>query len=169
MNTINTTTIELIEKENISKSSIKAILSEFNYQEKMWNETTTETAGKSSNTSFLVFIQSYLAEAIDMVSRNPEPKASLLAAHNIRKIGTMALNCALKNNWLEQLVSNDYQQNSEYTLVESLAYISFYTNKGFENAALFAPESVKINISLIFWTCMHVMSISDEFAPLRVD
>ena len=165
---IQTKHTDKLKDQNISDKAISSLITEFNYQEKLWNENTTETAGFSSNASFLVFIDSYLSEAINIISRGAEPEVSLKAAHNVRKIATMVFNCSLKNNWLEQLLDSDFTTISNLTLVDSLACLSHYKNEGFKNVALSYPESVKTNLCLIFWTCMKVMSSSEDFAPKRV-
>ena len=48
-------------------------------------------------TEFLVFMQSYLNQAIDQVSRNPELEASRMALDTIRKITTLGVACMEQN------------------------------------------------------------------------
>ena len=69
----------------------KAIDSERWYQNEKWNENTTDTKGEHSASEWLLYIQDYLTEAIHIVSRNPDPKATKDVMHSIRKITAMGV------------------------------------------------------------------------------
>jgi len=75
----------------------KHIDTERDYQAVRWNENTTSTAGKHSVTEFLVYIRDYTEEALHLVTRNADPKASEDAAHILRKIAALAVACMEQN------------------------------------------------------------------------
>jgi hypothetical protein len=163
-----------LELKNYSKSAINALSSERNHQEIVWNNNTTSSGGMHYDVEFLVFIQDYLTEAFNIVSRNPEPQASESAAHNIRKITAMALASAEKNDWLEEFCSTECPKimSSERTLVTSLAYLQSHVNKGFdastENFSTFSGGyTVKKSIVSIFYIGMALMSQSKDYSPIR--
>lgn len=70
---------------------------ERDYQDARWNQNTTSTGGVHSVTEFLVFMQSYLNQAIDQVSRNAEPEASQMALDTIRKLTALGVVCMEQN------------------------------------------------------------------------
>ena len=70
-----------------------AVASEREYQDDIWNDETTASGGKHDVSAWLTFMRSYLREAEDQVSRNPEPEGSELALHTIRKITAMGFAC----------------------------------------------------------------------------
>lgn len=153
----------------ISKLAIEALFSERKSQEKSWNPETTSSGGQHNELEFLVFMQDYLRDAINIVSHQSEPTASNKAAHNLRKITAMAMSCAEKNGWVTDLIEkydNSVVEN-DTNLVMSLGLIQHYINKGFESAATGFPESTKMYVGLIFWTGMHIMSKQNSFAPPR--
>jgi hypothetical protein len=77
------------------KDVYKLIDGERDYQDSIWNEVTTDSGGQHSVGEWLVFIQDYLTEAINIYSRNPEPFAKTRAMENIRKISAMCV-CAME-------------------------------------------------------------------------
>ena len=164
----------LLEK-NYTQYAIDSLFSERQYQEALWNDKTTDTAGMHTNEEFLVFIQDYLREAINIVSRNAEPKASNKAAHNLRKITAMVLASAEKNDWIEELLSTEWRNmvKPDGSLVTSLSYLQSYTNKGFDAATCswsnFDAGDFTLHTAFVylFNIGMSTMSISKEFSPLR--
>lgn len=70
-----------------------AVASEREYQDDIWNDETTTSGGEHDVSAWLTFMRSYLREAEDQVSRNPEPEGSELALHTIRKITAMGFAC----------------------------------------------------------------------------
>lgn len=96
-----TTSLSILEEMKFNQKFIDCMLSEREYQEMMWNKNTTESGGYHSHMEFFVFIKDYLDEAINLLSRNPEPEASDKASHNIRKIGAMSLASLEKNSSME--------------------------------------------------------------------
>ncbi len=91
------TSSDLLKVMNFNKKTIDCMLSEREYQEKIWNENTTSSGGNHSHMEFFVFIKDYLDEAIHILSRNREPEASDKASHNMRKIAAMSLASLEKN------------------------------------------------------------------------
>lgn len=71
----------------------KAIDSERDYQDSLWNETTTTSGGKHEVGAWIVFMRSYLSEAEDQISRAADPAASQNALNTIRKIVTIGVAC----------------------------------------------------------------------------
>jgi hypothetical protein len=67
------------------------------YQNKKWNEETTNSRGIHTEYEWLVFIQDYLTEAMHIASRNPEPQARLDTQEIIRKITAMGVCCMEQN------------------------------------------------------------------------
>lgn len=126
-----------LSKSDVSYGTLSALFSERLYQEMMWNKDTTTSGGNHSDLEFLVFIDDYLREAINIVSRNPEPQASTNASEIIRKISAMILASAEKNDWIGDLldsVSSIVEEDStpHYSVVESLAVIKGLVNKSFD-------------------------------------
>ena len=60
-------------------------------QDDKWNRDTTTSAGQHSHGEWLLYMQDYLTEAINMSTRNPDPKATDLVMENIRKITAMGV------------------------------------------------------------------------------
>lgn len=116
--------------QNQIEKLIKCIESERAYQNKIWNLNATGTGNLHSNLDFITFIKSYINEAIDIVSRNGEPKASEKAGHILRKISAMALvsvemNSSEDDNELVAFVNN-FQSNGCFFnigVTESLSLI----------------------------------------------
>jgi hypothetical protein len=149
---------KIVSEFNIKKEVVISIKSERDYQEKLWNKDTTSSAGIHTNSEFLVFIQDYLNEAVHIVSRNPEPKASEEASHVLRKITAMAIACAEKNKWLD--VMEDEQRSNVHknvNIVQSLSLIQHCINKSIESIYL-NNSLFKTYISLIFNIGCHAMS-----------
>lgn len=124
-------------KLDVSYGTRAALFSERLYQEMIWNKDTTSSGGNHSDLEFLVFIDDYLRESINIVSRNPEPEASNNASENIRKISAMILASAEKNHWIDDLLElGDTilmdDKFPDYSVVETLAVIKGFINKGFE-------------------------------------
>jgi hypothetical protein len=70
-----------------------AINSERAYQDSLWNPETTPTGGVHHIASWLTYMRSYLDEAVNQVSRAPDPMASDAALNTIRKIVGMGVAC----------------------------------------------------------------------------
>ena len=70
-----------------------AIDSERQYQDGMWNSSTTTSGGLHSLEEWVVYMQSYLNQAVEQLSRNPKQIGDPLALHTIRKIATMGVAC----------------------------------------------------------------------------
>ena len=67
------------------------------YQAGRWNKDTTESGGVHTVTEWLLYMQDYLTEAINVVSRNPDPEAKKMALDIIRKITAMGVACMEQN------------------------------------------------------------------------
>ena len=153
---------------NVPPACADSIESERNYQEAMWNKDTTASGGNHSESEFLVFMQDYLREAMNVVSRNPEPMASEKASHIIRKVCAMALACAEKNKWIDTFdqYSKYNKANGNMNLVECMALMQACLNKAFDGIYDNSLESVKINIVLTFMAGTQGM-INTKLCPLR--
>lgn len=79
------------------KEVYEALDTERTYQDNIWNEDTTTTAGKHTIATWLVFMRSYMREAEDILSRTGEPIASEKASHIMRKITAMGVACMEQN------------------------------------------------------------------------
>lgn len=145
------------------------VLGEIQYQESLWNENTTESKGFHTLPEFLVFISDYLDEAIHLISRNPEPKASLLASHNLRKILTMILNGIHQNKFKDAFLFDldRIQQNTKISLSvnETLAHIKHYTNKSFEFVVL--DDKIAIVNSFVQIAIYCMLSLENNDCPKR--
>jgi len=122
-----------------SQKTIDSIISELNYQERINNNDNIKTDKQSSNAEFLVFIQNYLREAINIISRGIDHENSILASENIRKIAAMVIYAAEINGWSD-LLSMFLKENRvqvdkldiELTVTETLSVVQNLTNKTFE-------------------------------------
>lgn len=74
-----------------------AIDGERAYQDSLWNPETTPSEGRHSVTEWLVYMQDYLTQAMNQVSRNADPQAAQMALHTVRKIAAMAVACMEQN------------------------------------------------------------------------
>lgn len=159
--------VEMVYSEMLP-SCADSIKSERDYQEKMWNEDTTASAGFHSESEFLVFMQDYLREAMNTVSRNPEPQASQDAAHTVRKVCAMALACAEKNEWIEDFAKYMplNKANGNTNLVQALALMQACLNKAFDAVYDGAVESVKLQMVLCFMAGTQAMT-NMELYPMR--
>lgn len=84
------------------------------YQEELWNEDTTETKGFHSVPEWLTFIREYLNEAGAHMSRQPDPKASIMAVNCLRKVSSMILAATEQHDSLQSLISwMDNLENTE--------------------------------------------------------
>lgn len=121
----------LIPLDSVNKLK-ECIISERNYQDSIWNENTTSTAGKHTCLEFYTFIQHYLSIAIAKVSTQAEPKASQEAAEVIRKITAMAFAAAERNINIEdfKLPVLEARKNYQRPLVEQLAIINRHLTHG---------------------------------------
>lgn len=83
----------------MERKDVYAIVdSERDYQEKVWNEDTTDSRGFYTEYEWLLFMQDYLTEAIHFASRKPEPNARDFVRNSIRKITAMGVCCMEQNN-----------------------------------------------------------------------
>tara|TARA_E500000081_G_C6084546_1_gene329561 strand:+ start:383 stop:874 length:492 start_codon:yes stop_codon:yes gene_type:complete len=149
-------------------SCVNCIQSERNYQEKMWNKDTTDSAGFHSESEFIVFMQDYLREAMNTVSRNPEPQASQMASHTVRKICAMALACAEKNEWLEKFCEfmKYNKANGDINLVKALALMQSCLNKAFDAVYDGSETALQLQITLCFMADTQAMT-NMELYPMR--
>jgi len=70
----------------------KLIDSERDYQDEKWNVGSTKTAGMHSRPEeWLVYMQDYLTESMNIAARTAEPLSSKLIMDNIRKITGMGV------------------------------------------------------------------------------
>ena len=76
---------------------------EADYQDRRWNSATTASNGRHSVTEWLVYMQSYLTQAIAQVSRNGDPEGSQMALATVRKITTMGVRCMEQNGAPERV------------------------------------------------------------------
>lgn len=67
------------------------------YQDERWSELTTTSGGQHSVGEWAVFIDDYLRQLKTELSRTPEPEATDLALHTLRKIAAMAVACMEQN------------------------------------------------------------------------
>ncbi|SKB49542.1 hypothetical protein [Sphingopyxis flava] len=67
------------------------------YQDALWTPETTISGGLHTVTEWLVYMDSYLREAFDQVSRGPDPAATLAALNTVRKITAMGVACMEQN------------------------------------------------------------------------
>jgi hypothetical protein len=86
----------------------KAIDSERNYQDKIWNEHTTTSDGFHSFEEWFTYIEDYIAEAKHVLSRNAKQDADLIASDIMRKVGGMAV-CAMEQHGVNPRVG--YEDN----------------------------------------------------------
>lgn len=78
------------------RKAIDAVWQERDYQDTLWNASTTPTGGVHSNLEFLVFIQDYVQEAFHKSSR--EAGAELdFTRDSLRKIAALAI-AAMEQN-----------------------------------------------------------------------
>jgi len=71
----------------------KAIDSERDYQSRLWNDETTTSGGLHSLEEWLVYMDDYLRQAKEQLSRNAKQVADPLALATIRKITAMGVCC----------------------------------------------------------------------------
>lgn len=156
--------------EKFSKDAIEAINSELDYQSKTWNEDTTASEGNHKDNEFLVFIEDYLKEAINIVSRNGEPEASKRASNNIRKITAMVYSSSILNKWehelIEAIIENKKYEDlnmKDLNTVQSLGLMQSHVNKAFDK--FLKENKVRKNLINIFEIGMH--NLSNNYAPKR--
>jgi hypothetical protein len=75
----------------------KAIDTERDYQDAIWNEDTTASGGKHSPEEWCMYIEDYINEAKHILSREPINTAYPKAMSIMRKVGAMAV-CAMEQN-----------------------------------------------------------------------
>src|SRR5690348_2933363 len=75
----------------------EVINEERDYQDSKWNEDTTASGGKHSNTEFLVYIRDYVEQALHYASRNSEQKVLPFTQDALRKIAALAV-AAMEQN-----------------------------------------------------------------------
>lgn len=64
------------------------------YQGTRWNRDTTETGGVHEGIAdWLLYMESYLNEAKEHLSRNGEPGATEFALNNVRKVTALGVAC----------------------------------------------------------------------------
>lgn len=77
-----------------------ALRGELEYANAKWADDRTASGGRHTPTEWLVYIRSYVNEALEYTSRNSEPKATNFLLHQLRKIGAMAFNAQMQNGML---------------------------------------------------------------------
>lgn len=75
----------------------KAIDSERNYQDKLWNSNTTTSDEIHSFEEWYVYIEDYVKEAKHLLSRRPKQQADEIVKDIMRKVAAMAV-CALEQH-----------------------------------------------------------------------
>lgn len=88
------------EDEQVSDAVFDVIKKEMEYQDKLWNN--TESRGIHSIPEFILFMQNYLKEAEQIVSRTASPKCDEEASHIIRKVVAMGIQCMKQNGIYER-------------------------------------------------------------------
>jgi hypothetical protein len=124
----------------------EALQTERYYQNRLWDFNNLESRGLYNHLEFITFIQSYVSESIDIVSRKADPKASIDSAHNLRRIAALALaslEINLENNELSAFV-NKFQHRKclfDINIIESLSMINTAINESLK----FNPNILKLN------------------------
>ena len=77
-----------------------AIKGEKAYADGWADPTLTDSGGQHSNVEWLVYIRSYVNEALETASRRPDPEARIQNTHALRKIAYMAVEAMLQNGVL---------------------------------------------------------------------
>jgi len=143
-----------------------AIISEREYQDNIWNENTTSTNGKHTHIEFYLFMISYLNEAIDILSRNPEPKASNEAAHILRKIAAMAVASSEQNTQLKDAFSTHHKSPLEAKNInESVAFLSHIISKALSSNYNQCNTNSQSQMEIIL--CCSQGMHSNEIYPIR--
>jgi len=73
----------------------KLIDGERDYQNKLWNSDTTISQGQHSVAEWLVYMQDYLSQAMNVCTRHADPYARDEAMKIVRKIAGMCV-CAME-------------------------------------------------------------------------
>lgn len=74
-----------------------AIDSERAYQDTRWNSATTTSEGLHSIEEWLIYMENYLDQAKEQVSRNAKQVGDALAMQTLRKITAMGVACMEQN------------------------------------------------------------------------
>lgn len=74
-----------------------AIDSERNYQDQRWNASTTTSGGLHTVAEFALFMDDYMTQMKNELSRTASPKAEELALNTLRKIVAMGVACMEQN------------------------------------------------------------------------
>lgn len=155
-----------------------AIASERIYQEEMWNSKTTTSGGVHNDTEFLVFVRSYLNKAIDTVSTQSEPTASLEASHIIRKIGAMIIASSEINEWENYLYGEIEKHKTDkfkdLNVTEFLALMHDNVNAAFQSipySKLYKGKHLKglEKMAGILFLCLECMKYNHSFCRDGVD
>lgn len=70
-----------------------ALDTERNYQESRWNDSTTTSGGRHSLEEWVLYMDNYLTQAKEQLSRNAKQVADPLALATIRKVTAMGVAC----------------------------------------------------------------------------
>lgn len=70
-----------------------SIDSERAYQDSRWNAETTTSEGKHSIEEWVIYMENYLNEAKQQLSRNVQQVGNVLAANTLRKVTAMGVAC----------------------------------------------------------------------------
>lgn len=82
----------------VNRADVYAALdSERAYQDTRWNSQTTTSEGLHSIEEWLIYIENYVDEAKQQVSRNAKQVGDALAINTIRKITAMGVACMEQN------------------------------------------------------------------------
>jgi hypothetical protein len=82
------------------KEAFNAIRKEREYQDRLWGRTPTK--GLHSVAEWILYIQDYIQEAGNAISRNASPGCDEEALHSIRKVAAMAVCCMEQNGIFER-------------------------------------------------------------------
>lgn len=79
------------------EEAIAAVVGEMDYSFSKWDPSTTESGGEHSVAEWIIYIEDYLREAKQVLSRQPEPQATIKAKHALRKVASMATIALMQN------------------------------------------------------------------------
>lgn len=76
---------------------------ELDYQAERWNAQTTPTEGRHTVAEFVLYMEDYLTEARTHLSRNGDPKASVLALDVLRKVTALGVQAMMQNGVVDRV------------------------------------------------------------------
>lgn len=128
--------MEMFKEFGANETVAKAIFSErFHQSERIKKIYKEDNLYKHQNLEYFVFIDSYLTEAISIISKNPDPYASMNASENLRKICALVFESAELNDWLPTLNESlkDFYNDDfdKINTVMTLGYLKSLLIEGF--------------------------------------